>query len=69
MDKFADLADEADRIQSALLEMKIFELRQRSKELNLDNESGLCWYCDSETGIARRFCNKECASSWSREHE
>lgn len=68
-ERFSDIADEASRIESAIIEMQIAALRARSQALNLDNQSGLCWYCDAETGIARRFCNKDCAELWSRDNE
>ena len=67
MERLSDLADEAERIESALLAMQIAVIRQRSRELNLDNQSGLCWHCDNETGMARRFCSRKCADLWEKE--
>jgi hypothetical protein len=64
MERYSDLADEAERIEREILEKKIAELRARSRELKLDNPSGICWNCESETGIARRFCNIVCAREW-----
>lgn len=67
MERFADPADEAEYIEGEIVAMRIARIRAMSKELRLDNPSGLCWYCEAETGNERRFCNRDCAAGFERE--
>jgi RNA polymerase-binding transcription factor DksA len=64
---YADTADEADRIFTAIHEKRIALIRQDAARIDTGNPSGECWYCGKSVGLERRFCNRECADGWERE--
>jgi RNA polymerase-binding transcription factor DksA len=61
---YADTADEADRIFSAIHEKRIALIRESAKRIDTSNPSGDCWHCGAYIGTYRRFCARECADGW-----
>jgi hypothetical protein len=62
----ADILDEAQEINQALTDFAITEIR-KSSQIDYSNPTGLCFWCNSEVGTERRFCDKQCCESWERE--
>jgi hypothetical protein len=40
-----------------------------NKPIDMSNPSGMCYWCDEETGNERRFCDTECRDLWVRDNE
>lgn len=64
---YADTADEADRIFSAINEKRIAVIRQHAAKIDTSNPSGDCWHCGESIGVERRFCNRDCADGWEKD--
>jgi len=54
-------------LEQGLLDMRI--KAAASKPLDISNPSGLCWYCDDDTGSYVRWCDADCRDDWSMENE
>lgn len=64
---YADTADEADRIFTAIQEKRIAVIRQSAKAIDTTNPSGDCWHCGEYVGTYRRWCNEMCRDQWQKE--
>jgi hypothetical protein len=61
----SDEADLADIQQQGYLEMAI--KAARGAPLDVSNPENVCWFCESETGPEKRWCDAECRDNWERE--
>ena len=61
----ADILDEAQEINQALTDLAINEIR-KAAHINSSNPTGLCFWCNSEVGNDRRWCDSYCRVEWQK---
>lgn len=65
----ADILDNAQELTQETTDRAINLIRQAAASVDTTNHSGKCLWCGDHTGIDRRFCNKECATDWSKDFD
>ncbi len=63
-------ADDLDHAANMTLEAtnrEIRRLRAEAEKVDTSNQSGLCWFCDAETGNGRRWCDTGCRDDWEKD--
>lgn len=65
----ADDLDHAANMTLEAVDREVKRLCGQAAKIDTRNPGGMCWACDEQTGIERRFCSLECRDAWAKENE
>lgn len=59
--------DTIDTAQEYIETIEQVAIDNARKDVNTENPSGLCWYCEEKIGTHRRWCDADCCKDWEAE--
>jgi predicted nucleic acid-binding Zn ribbon protein len=62
------VADEADKANDHMERELALRIRA-ARSVQAVDTTGACFFCGEDVGSGVRFCSKDCADDWEREHE
>lgn len=64
----ADILDQAAELTDFMRDKQVDAIRQAA-QVEISNPTALCFWCNSETDLTRRWCDSTCRDNWERDEE